>query len=91
MAGATEMGMAKAYDRFIIVLVARAVFVYIWIVFAVQLVARRICFWTQLHHPEGDRCSRVNVTHPLRADDRAYILYQVFRWVGLRLRIKRWT
>ena len=44
MTGTTEMGMTKAYYGFIIVLVARAVFICIRVVFAVQFVTGGVGF-----------------------------------------------
>ncbi len=44
MARSAKMCMAKTYDGFIVILVARAIFIYIGVILAVHCIADGICF-----------------------------------------------
>lgn len=78
MPGTAKVGMTKANNGFIIILVPGAVFIHIGVVFAVQFVTGSIRFGAQLHHPKRHRSARVHMPHALRTDNGPNVLNKVF-------------
>src|SRR6185437_1902922 len=66
MPRAAEMGMTKAYDRLIVVLITRTILVDIRVVFTVELIGDRVRIGAQLYHTEGDRGAGIGMPHALR-------------------------
>lgn len=83
MTGTTKVCMAEADNGIVVVLVSRAVGIYVGVVSTIHRIRNRIRLRAQLHHPEGHGGTGVAMTHALGADERVDVGCEV----GLRKRI----
>ena len=74
MASAAEMGMAKAHDGAVFVLIASAILIYPRLVNAVDVVWHSVGVGTELHNAEWRTSPWKGMSHAVRSDDWVDIL-----------------
>ncbi len=77
VARAAEVRMAEANNCFILVFIARAVFIHIAVVLAIEFVRQRIGIGTQLHRTKRHGSTRIRMAHFFGANQRVYVGNQV--------------
>ena len=75
MPGTIEMGMAKAHNGRIIVLITGTIFVHFLLISTIQVMGNGIGIGAQLNNTERYTSTRKGMPHPIRSDNGIYILH----------------
>lgn len=77
MSDTIEVRMRKANDCFVVILVACAILIYVFLVLAIDIVRYRIRIGTQLYRAKGNSRAGISVSHPRCTDHRVDVLNQL--------------